>query len=394
MAITRKKFRTVDFDHDEFCNHLDIKKGTFPNKFKRFTAFYKMDKKKFKFEADENGKFFWPAEWAEVAGVLIKFIQENPCARKIFDKDKITSKEICNYYREITEYVEKEMPSCFQNLIKSLPSYYAAKALPIKIPILEQKIAEIIAYHTLYEKKKHGVGRNVDILISVLSEKLDREMFEMYKSDYSFFCAIEANKKKLLHMPDPRKNNTVKLPPYVENIDYVSGMLPLDFAIAEILKQLVERTSYMNTWDNDCKLEWENKLREKCKAINCGMNEQEILNFVEELKVSREKYYEFMSKIYPKRDSGMYGLCAKLDELMDKTNPKTQKEMAIERLEMLREKQPSEDWDKRYHEEIEEQVLSGYIKFSDDITEEAKKYEGIVQIFVGQMLLPYIGEDL
>ena len=394
MAIKRKKFRTVDFDHDEFCNHLNIKKGTFPNKFKRFTAFYKMDKKKFKFEADENGKFFWPAEWAEVAGVLIKFIQENPCARKIFDKDEITSKEICGYYREITDYVEEKMPSCFQNLIKSLPSYYAAKELLIKIPILEQKIAEILAYHTFYERKKHGAGRNIDWLVSSLPKKLDKEMFEMYQSDYSVFCVNEADKKKLLKMRNPRKTKFVQPPPYAETIDYVSDSLPLDFAIAEILKQLVGRTSYMNIWDNDCRLEWENRLREKCKAINCGMNDQEVSDFVEELKVSREKYYEFMSKIYHKRDSGMYGLLAKVDECMGENNRKTQKEIAIERLEMLKKKPPSEDWDERYHEELEEQVLIGYIKFSDDIREEAKKYDKIVQFFVGQMLLPYLGEEL
>ena len=192
----------------------------------------------------------------------------------------------------------------------------------------------------------------------------------------------------------PRKLKKRKIPSYEETIKYESRKAPVDFAIAEVLKQLMERTSYMIIWDNDSKLKWENKLRENCKALNCGMNEQEILDFIEEIKESREKYYEFMSKIYPKKYSGMYGLVAKVENLMRKDNLKTQKEKAIERLEILRKKPLAEDLDIRRQEEIEKQVLSGYIKFSDDIREDAKKYEEIVQLFVGQILLPYIGEDL
>ena len=400
MASDRKKFRNVDFTHEEFCKHFGMNERTFTNRFNRFCTIYGFEKSQFKRNNEEDDVYFWPAEWAELAGVLIKAVKDNPCSRKNYNKQGITSDKICDYYKKLIGAAEKKLPPHIKSVINALPSFYEAKLTVAKMPILEDKIGELAAFYL--EESFDAPGD----LLSYLSSRIDLWLYNFYyftstaseikaSSKENSIEVLEQCKKHAKSYEDFVGINDQQRKVFLEPIKFTP--LSLDVEMANLIKDAMEFTKEMQFWQEESYKRWDMLLKNYgnnketkeniAKMIRMLLDTDEIDQ--EDYKKSsdlRRTYYEILDEMcifidyIPKVKSRF--LIEHLDEKL--ASSKTFYEKNAAKLEKMYEESINKEL--AFAETIE--YGEGYKEFADRLKENATKYKKATQYFLGQLILP------
>lgn len=385
--MSEGKFRGVDFTHEEFCKHFGMSERTFLNRFERFSEIYDINKKNFKRNHEEDSSYFWAVEWAELAGLLIETLAKNPCFRKNAKQEAVTSASIHKYYEELLNKAENEMPDHIREMVKALPSFLATKRLVDKLPILEQKIGELVA-----SLIKVGTEQPGDVL-DYVQQTLDSWIYNLHEAHHYISNAKEANKKaqeKELDIMD--KNATTPADKRlieqwrksIQDSDKEEA-LALDVEMTNLLKGLMKTTDNMKHWDDQSYRQWVEELRCVVDGIFMQLNDGDDTDLTdEEVRVQRLMYYELA-----RRMSWLPETIRRMSQALVENYRQKQSKSKSRREKVMDElRQAQKNGQPLTQEQVDQ--MQDYLKFCDEVEDEAEQYRSASQLFIGQLLLPQI----
>lgn len=404
MASDRKKFRTVDFTHEEFCKHFGIKERTFTNHLDRFCDDYGFTRLQFK-RNEEEGVYFWPAEWAELAGLLFKTLPKNPCFRENVKPERITSKEIRNYYKTLIDTIDNKLPPHIRNAVYTFDSYYDAKLTVAYVPVLEKRIGEIAAFYL--EESSETPGD----LWRYLSDVADGWIYNLYRNNSMMAAAKKTERDKNIKILEEAEKSAKTYEDLVaiyydkeelmaEKVKYKP--LSLDLDLVRLLKKGIYETEPIQFWGNESYKKWVSFLKhfeddkdtkketaQKIKSlldIEKNSNENNII--VSDL---RQTYYEILDDIgfYVK-----YKDKVKAQSNVESLNKSIASYTTFYDRVLAKTEELSKEC-KNGDTELLENIKYGndYKEFADRLGENAKKYEKATQYFLGQLILPQFLND-
>jgi hypothetical protein len=244
--MEKKKSRSnedvkISYSNIEFYNKLGIAESTFKKRFQEFIDYYfkgKLGKADFKkdFEGAETYEYNWDCMWSELAGLLISTIDMNPLYDNRENMSIKSTYDVLEYLKLLTNKIE-ELPEHIKRWAKSSDSYITAVSAKDHIPMIKDKIYELLLVIFLCSRIDGG-----DIFKNVLGQ-MDNLILH-YCKYYNFMLEKgkdDGQEQKDYLVLDMQKSS-------------------LDFHLAEVLRHLMKNESALSF---ECALEATNAKNEK-----------------------------------------------------------------------------------------------------------------------------------
>ena len=417
-----EKIRKADFSHQEFCKIIGTNEKNVLLWLNRLFEMYGIDeayKLKLKKKQEKGDDYLWPAEWAGLASVILGTISQHPLFAKTADRqsvqERITAEQIVSYYKVLLEKVEGNLLPHLKEQVVLLDSYLATRKMVDKVPVLISKIEDVISALIYVGNEQPGE------LADYIQRQLDSWLYHLYRHHYYRVLAEQAAKASCKTQLDEAYNlasdeanqNFIKS---FEVQEPKPSIPSLDVQMVQLWKEMIDSTSYLNPPGEDGCDVWQEALeiggvaglcaedQEAARMLYGNMFETELDYDAKVLHQAIEDYEERQ-----KRPRTVEELIAKgVEEVKGLTEGEIQQRRAIaakeqlnreeaelkelirhsiKRVREIRQAKKREDIGCPFHEE---EMQKKYLDFCKMLRKERHKYEKASQLFVGQIILPFL----
>lgn len=370
--------RETDFTHKEFCQMCAVIEKTFYNNFEGFAEKFHLETKRFKNNFEPSDDFFWALEWGELAAWLVRAYFSNPLRRKNTKEENITAGEILGYYTQRLAEVE-ELPDHIKDMAAALPNYLSTLKMVDKLPKLQQKIQELSAALIVTGLEQPGDA------MDFIYQQLDEWIHNLHKNHYYIQLAKKSNQQhqiaQLKEMEQKAKDKEDKefiqhLQQDVQNSPLQEEATGFDVNMAQLLKEMMKNTEYLN--ENPSQ---EDQLEARLKQMAPLLG----------LKVV-EKHEKMNENELAEQRLIMYMIFSRMEWVIPKHQQKNAQAI-LEHYERnrykLKSRQDKIDEKQQSGQELAEEEKN-YLEFCQQLKDKAKEYKKASDLFLGQLLLPYL----
>ena len=176
-----EKIRKVDFSHQEFCKMTGANEKNVLFWLNRLFEMYGIDeayKLKLKKKQEKGDDYLWPVEWAGLASVILGTISQHPLFAKTAERqsvqERINAEEIVSYYKVLLEKADENLLPHLKEQVVLLDSYLATRKMVDKVPVLINKIEDVISALIYVGNEQPGE------LADYIQRQLDSWLYHLY----------------------------------------------------------------------------------------------------------------------------------------------------------------------------------------------------------------------
>ncbi|MEK4439078.1 hypothetical protein [Paenibacillus sp. FSL K6-2862] len=407
-----RKVRRIDYGREEMRKISgDISKPTFDSYIKKFYDLYGFKDTDFRVGKSENADYYFPADFAELLALLLRNSSNHPFSRANHVKGNVTASQIQEYYQQICDSIENELPSVFRDLIYTIPSHLQSVMLRDLTSVLVERLTLFIVNITKLDHQ--GMGDAV----SWLCRELDRANFNLFRGNYFNKLAHESNEA---YSNDHHKELIEKLyGPKNEKVDDIDRRMAatnnsIDYTVSLLIKRILQDSDDLYEGEGSEFLDLGNKPLLHLLGLEVVPVDKSNLDGQESLLTERTLFYHKLSKEVNQgrveiAESVLEGYKEKLltrKSIVEQIKDKSFREpgnMSVEKKKEILESQiklmqaelakleeevrePQDDSVDSFVAEMQREYVAYYEKANQD----SKELKPIVDHFVGQVLINFM----
>lgn len=405
-----RKVRRIDYNSKEMMELSGFEnRQTFYNNIERFYELYGFEKADFKIDKSENADYYFPADFAELLALILRYNNKHPFGRDNHVKGKVNASQIQEYNQLICDSIDNKLPSVFRDLIYTLPSHLQSVMLGDLTSVLVERLTLFIVNITKLDNQ--GIGD----AIGWLCKELDKANYHLFRGNYLIKSVLESNEEyKIKHFKDLMDNlYGAKDDEKVDDLEKRMAVTnnSIDYTISLLIKRILHDTDDLFYADKGSEvLDLSNKELLLMLGLQAVPADESSPNKGESSFIERDLYYSLIS------DKVNHAQVSKAKSLLDDYKEKLlARKSIVERIKDNSFREPSEfsidekkkilesrikemqdelvrldsescEPQENFEDNITAAMHSDYLAYCEQVHKDSDKLKQIVDNFVGQVL--------